>query len=346
MSDCKHVFFLLCVTALAGCAGEAPPGLDDADTTATVESADTVKNPSSVEPLAYGAIVATTFTGRDKYRAFIFAASKDQQLDLYVDGLRGLDTVLSLYRTNAQGRPTGRALASNDDTGNAGWTLSTNKRPNAYSSSLSLAAPATGTYALVATTYRQRGSGAAEVLVKTPYKPVRLDQLATTPESFEGQPVMVTAQPVAGPPRCTKMACPSTSPCCNACSTGFRIGGDIELVGLSETLGCSGDSCNPAGTCTGPFTGENRDFYVLKGVFARANGAATFTLESATRGVCQRGGCSGQLCVREGGPGGISTCEYRPQYACFETATCLEESNGACGWDGTNALEACLESHR
>lgn len=58
---------------------------------------------------------------------------------------------------------------------------------------------------------------------------------------------------------------------------------------------------------------------------------------------CVRGGCSGQLCVDEG-DGGVSTCEYRPEYACYRDAICARQPSGACGWTPSPALAACLAS--
>ena len=60
------------------------------------------------------------------------------------------------------------------------------------------------------------------------------------------------------------------------------------------------------------------------------------------KGACVKGGCSGQLCVEDGGPGGISTCEYREVYACYATAECARQKDGACGWTETEALTACV----
>ncbi len=57
-------------------------------------------------------------------------------------------------------------------------------------------------------------------------------------------------------------------------------------------------------------------------------------------GACRPGGCSGQLCTDE--PDLVSTCEYRPEYACYATATCKRQSSGQCGWSETPALLSCL----
>lgn len=61
---------------------------------------------------------------------------------------------------------------------------------------------------------------------------------------------------------------------------------------------------------------------------------------SAT-GDCYVGGCSSQLCTDDPG-GGVSTCEWRDEYACYSTATCERQGDGQCGWTKTDELEKCL----
>lgn len=60
---------------------------------------------------------------------------------------------------------------------------------------------------------------------------------------------------------------------------------------------------------------------------------------------CAVAGCSGQLCVSEDEAGDImTTCEFRPEYACFDNATCEVQANGECGWTETPELRACLKN--
>jgi hypothetical protein len=58
------------------------------------------------------------------------------------------------------------------------------------------------------------------------------------------------------------------------------------------------------------------------------------------RDDCHIGGCSAQICSDEPGVG--STCEWLPEYECYQTATCERQSDGACGWTETQELESCL----
>lgn len=57
---------------------------------------------------------------------------------------------------------------------------------------------------------------------------------------------------------------------------------------------------------------------------------------------CVVGGCSSQVCSEAGGDPIVTTCEWRPEYACYQTATCEVQPNGQCGWTPTEELNTCL----
>lgn len=63
--------------------------------------------------------------------------------------------------------------------------------------------------------------------------------------------------------------------------------------------------------------------------------------KGTTADGCRRTGCSGQICADEDM---VSTCEYRPEYACYKDAACERQADGKCGWTPSAALSACLES--
>ncbi len=56
-------------------------------------------------------------------------------------------------------------------------------------------------------------------------------------------------------------------------------------------------------------------------------------------GECKPTGCSGIVCSDAEV---ITTCEYKPEYACYKTATCTRQEDGACGWTPSAELDACL----
>jgi len=57
---------------------------------------------------------------------------------------------------------------------------------------------------------------------------------------------------------------------------------------------------------------------------------------------CKIGGCSSQLCVNANSDDVISTCEWREEYACYQTARCEQQTDGNCGWTQTEELTSCL----
>jgi hypothetical protein len=56
-------------------------------------------------------------------------------------------------------------------------------------------------------------------------------------------------------------------------------------------------------------------------------------------GNCHPTGCSGAVCAEEDL---VTTCEFRPEYACYRDAECARQPDGACGWSPSAELDACL----
>lgn len=54
---------------------------------------------------------------------------------------------------------------------------------------------------------------------------------------------------------------------------------------------------------------------------------------------CVRGGCSNQVCADHPV---ITTCEWRPEYECYQKAECKRQSDGNCGFTKTRELTECL----
>lgn len=57
---------------------------------------------------------------------------------------------------------------------------------------------------------------------------------------------------------------------------------------------------------------------------------------------CFVGGCSGQVCSDRDDI--VTTCEWRPEYACYQDddAKCERQPSGQCGWTPTPELSSCL----
>jgi hypothetical protein len=158
----RFAIFLL-IAAACGEAKLPEPGIDyGPEEAAPSAKDDSATNPASMARLTFDRALRTTFTSTSRWRAFKFAGTAGEKVDVLVDGLRGLDTVAFIYNVSATtGRPYGRPIASNDDTEEAGWTS------NELSSSILGFAPRySREYAVVVTTYRQAGRGTATVLVR------------------------------------------------------------------------------------------------------------------------------------------------------------------------------------
>lgn len=127
-------------------------------------------------------------------------------------------------------------------------------------------------------------------------------------------------------------------------SGGIGAGG--TGVGGTGIGGAGGDGCNgqiPAlcRMCADNSCGEP----VCRGgmyVFVCPEDGAGGTGTGGTSGGvgCFVGGCSGQLCTDQ--PDAASTCEWRDEYACYQSATCERQGDGQCGWTKTAELEKCL----
>ncbi len=62
--------------------------------------------------------------------------------------------------------------------------------------------------------------------------------------------------------------------------------------------------------------------------------------------TCGSGGCSHSTCAKRGSTEPITTCEWKPEYKCYWTATCKLQPGRTCGWSPTDDLKECLAKHR
>ena len=58
---------------------------------------------------------------------------------------------------------------------------------------------------------------------------------------------------------------------------------------------------------------------------------------------CIKTGCSSQVCSDQTV---VTTCEFRPEYECYQKATCERQSDGNCGFTKTPELATCLAKKR
>lgn len=141
--------------------------------------------------------------------------------------------------------------------------------------------------------------------------------------------------------RCIQAPCPTvTEKALNTSRSANIAGIDWEYGGFSDEQVSSfwnDMTTRPSGVI---FAGDRFSFKE-NGTWAKARTASAVyrRLENA-QGACFVGGCSGQICSEQ--PGIISTCEWREEYACYQTATCERQADGACGWTETPELNSCL----
>ncbi|MBT7902278.1 eight-cysteine-cluster domain-containing protein [Candidatus Woesearchaeota archaeon] len=57
---------------------------------------------------------------------------------------------------------------------------------------------------------------------------------------------------------------------------------------------------------------------------------------------CIVGGCSGQICQSKNLPPEFTTCEVKPEYACYSQIKCGCDA-GFCNWDKTKEFNLCYE---
>ncbi len=141
--------------------------------------------------------------------------------------------------------------------------------------------------------------------------------------------------------RCIIAPCPSTGEKALNTSRSAAIAeidfaeSGLDDVALSEL---SSDLFEPHGLI---IVGDRFNFK-LNGNKAKGRTATAVyrRLKNTAQAECFVGGCSGQICSENEGV--ISTCEFRPEYACYQTATCERQAGGECGWTETPELDACL----
>ena len=60
-------------------------------------------------------------------------------------------------------------------------------------------------------------------------------------------------------------------------------------------------------------------------------------------GACIKTGCGGTVCADPGNDM-MTTCEFKPEHACYRTATCEKQADGKCAWTQSPQLTSCLAS--
>jgi len=141
--------------------------------------------------------------------------------------------------------------------------------------------------------------------------------------------------------RCITFPCPTHHEAqLNARASQDIAGVELDKAGLGE---------NNASVALAAMTAP--DGVIIVGEHKKVNGPAGYMEvlqatqvysrdkpQSATK-PCIKTGCSSQVCADHDV---ITTCEFRPEYACYQKAKCERQSNGNCGFTQTRELAACL----
>lgn len=156
---------------------------------------------------------------------------------------------------------------------------------------------------------------------------------STTPPSSTGSPVLTCASVLCAPGTyCIDSGkgaqCISRDPCQGfVCPKGEHCSApaDAPLCVPDEEDPCASVTCQQGEQCV-----------VQQVVCIQAPCPG---IPSCVATDCRRTGCSSQICSDQDVG---STCEYRPEYACFEKAKCERQPTGECGFTPNDALKICL----
>jgi hypothetical protein len=148
--------------------------------------------------------------------------------------------------------------------------------------------------------------------------------------------------------RCIAFPCPTHHQAKLNSNFSRNIAGvNLEAVGLGENVSVvNAEMTGPEGVIVAghdsPVRGPGGRSFELKAtqvyVRNRPDGGPKKP-DSGSMKPCIKTGCSSQICADHDV---ISTCEFRPEYECYQKATCARQSDGNCGFTKTPELTACL----
>lgn len=139
-------------------------------------------------------------------------------------------------------------------------------------------------------------------------------------------------------------SCPTDVTCIQAGTVRLKIevvastGTSTSIVKLGEELTTEGMKI----TLTSVTPAKNSKITIREADYRFNFSVSKQDAPSVTNpaGACYKTGCSSQICSDQ--PGLASTCEFKEEYACYQTASCERQASGQCGWTQTPDLLACL----
>ena len=300
------------------------------------------------------------------YNGYELKLSAGDQIRLQVGEADGqFDAVTALYGPQNAHGDWGGAIASNDDSAEGGT----------YDSLIEFTAPADGTYLVLV---REYGWYAGDLYVSASCEggpcaaaqcPAVMcdlyceDGFARDANGCEtcacAEPDVCPVQPVPANVRCAYVVTwgknPDTGDCCQyptPCNvpTGWdSFASEAECGGegaAREGEACSmyGRACADGLSCEYACPDGSDDPNCNMGINPSGTcvaAAPTGPAECQSDADCMITGCSGQICAAEAR---ATTCEWRPEYACYQEFGSCGCNAGSCGWAPRDDLASCLGS--
>ena len=148
--------------------------------------------------------------------------------------------------------------------------------------------------------------------------------------------------------RCIAFPCPTHHEAKLNSSFSRNIAGiNLEAAGLGENASVvNAAMTGPEGVIVAgqdsPVKGPGGRSFELKATQVYVRNKSDSGLGRPNTGSmkpCIKTGCSSQICADHNV---VSTCEFRPEYACYQKATCERQTDGNCGFTKTPELTECL----
>lgn len=166
---------------------------------------------------------------------------------------------------------------------------------------------------------------------------LRVGQTATFPGGLQLTPTAIVED----------SRCPMNARCIHAGTVRVRIevvsamGKSTGVIELGKSVTTEAEEITLTGVEPGTMAGQE----IAPGDYRLGFEVGKRPVTAAPpQGKCYVGGCSSQICSDR--PDAVSTCEYREEYACYQSARCERQASGQCGWTETPELAQCLATTR
>jgi hypothetical protein len=332
---------LLVLCLAAGCAAHVPGDKEALADPSFHDGADAPADEYSRRldyrgAIAFGETVDGTYSDAG-YAGYAFVGRAGATVSLALDGI-GNDPVLYVYGPKlGETWSYARRRGMNDD-------------HDGLDSFLELELPEDGTYLVLAREYWGE-AGSFALTLSCAGEDCRAECSPDCPAGAECDRIVCIRAPC--PSFCAVEGDePEPPPPASCGSRGLPACPDGQFCNWAEDALCG--ATDIPGACTTIPTVCTRDVRPVCGcdgsTYSNACNAHARGVSVAREGACEtepRGcttsGCSGQVCIEEGSPPVITTCDARPEYACLAHSRCERQPDGQCGWTPTPEQQSCLD---